>query len=90
MTKLELIKVLATETNKSQREAREFLDALQNIVYANMPNEDVKVFDGVIFTTGERKSRNGVNPHSGEAIVIPAKRVPKVRFGKLAKEAVSA
>ena len=90
MTKLELIKVLATETNKSQRETREFLDALQKIVYTNMPNEDVKVFDGVVFTTGERKSRNCVNPQSGEMMVIPAKRVPKVRFGKLAKEAASA
>ena len=86
MTKLELVKEMAAKTNKSQREIRETLNMLQDVVYDHMPNEDVVLFDGVIFTTAERKARNGRNPYTGEDMVIPAKRVPKVKFGKLAKE----
>ena len=90
MTKLELVKELAAKTNKSQREIKDVINALQDVIYTNMPYEDVTLFEGVIFSTIVRKERNGRNPYTGEDIVIPAKRVPKVRFGKLAKEAVSA
>jgi len=38
------------------------------------------------FQVRKRKARTGVNPQTGEAIEIPAKKVPKFVAGKNLKE----
>ena len=36
----------------------------------------------------KRKKRTGVNPKTGEKIIIPARKVPKFTAGKALKDAV--
>ncbi|HDX9614704.1 TPA: HU family DNA-binding protein [Bacillus toyonensis] len=36
----------------------------------------------------ERAAREGRNPHTGEALTIPASKVPAFKVGKVLKEAV--
>jgi nucleoid DNA-binding protein len=42
------------------------------------------------FQVADRKASIGRNPRTGEAVQIPASRVPKFRAGKALKEAVNA
>lgn len=41
------------------------------------------------FTVAERAARTGRNPQSGEAIELPATKVPKFKAAKALKDAVS-
>ena len=48
--------------------------------------DDVKLFDGVIFSVKDTAPRVGRNPMTGEAVNIPAKKKASVRFGKAVKD----
>ena len=42
------------------------------------------------FEVAERAAREGRNPRSGEAMTIPASKMPKFKAGKALKDAVNA
>lgn len=42
------------------------------------------------FEVRERAAREGRNPHTGEALTIPAGKTPAFKAGKALKEAVNA
>jgi DNA-binding protein HU-beta len=87
MTRLEFIKEFAETGNMTQKMARETLEVLQDVVFSHVAKgDDVKLFEGVVFTSADRSPRSGRNPQTGETIVIPARRVPKVKFGKAVKD----
>lgn len=91
MTRTEFIKEVATVTGKSQRETREFLDAMQGIVYAEMQKgEEVKVFDSVALLGKEVPERVARNPQTGDEIIVPQHLAPKAKFGKVIKELLKA
>lgn len=89
MNKTEMIKAVANETGFTQKDIKTVLDVLQNVVVATLPNEPVKLFDGLTLETVERAARAGHNPQTGEPLTIPARVVPKAKFGKVFKEAVA-
>jgi DNA-binding protein HU-beta len=62
-------------------------DIAQEVFYEALESqEDVKLFDGVIFSVKNTAPRTGRNPMTGEAIDIPAKKKASVRFGKAVKD----
>lgn len=83
MNKAQLIEKLSKKTNLPKTQAESVLDAALEIIQASVSNgEDVKLVGFGTFDRSQRKERNGRNPKTGKAIVIPATTVPRFRPGK--------
>lgn len=91
MKKLDFVKLCAAKCNLSQKDMKEVLVGVGEAIVEAMKTEDgVTPFAGMKFYTVHKDARTGRNPQTGEAIAIPAKDAPKVRFGVAVKEAVNA
>ena len=91
MTKKETIKAISEVINESQKRTAEILDGIQGVVFAEMAKEgEVKLFDGVTFVGQHKDACVKRNPATGADVQVEAKTVPKVKFGKAAKDAVNA
>jgi nucleoid DNA-binding protein len=87
ITKKELTKAIADRANITHKEAMRIFDVVQEIFYEALESqEDVKLFDGVIFTIKDSAPRTARNPRTGETISVPAKKKASVRFGKTVKD----
>jgi DNA-binding protein HU-beta len=88
MNKTELIGKVATVVG-TQKQAKEAVDCvLQAITDALTDEESVQIAGFGTFKISARKARTGRNPKTGEAIEIPASKVPKFVAGKSLKDAV--
>ena len=62
-------------------------DIVQETFYEALETQnDVKLFDGVIFTIKDTAPRIARNPMTGETVNVPAKKKASVRFGKAVKD----
>ena len=89
MTKSDLIGVMATKAGVSQAQAGKALSALLEGVKGVMKKGQKTTLVGFgTFAVSNRRARTGRNPRTGQAIMIPAMRVPKFIPGKALKAAV--
>jgi nucleoid DNA-binding protein len=95
MTKDDFAEKLGSKVDLSKAKAREVIDA----IFSTDPREGIIAIEldaGRDFTiTGfgtfgsrSRKAREGRNPRTGEAITIPAMKVPTFRAGRGLKDRV--
>ena len=90
MNKEQLVNAIAQKTTITKRDASQILDALSDtIMEAVAEGEKITLVGFGTFEPRERKERPGRNPKTGEAITIPATRVPAFSAGKLFKEKVA-
>ena len=88
MNKAELVAQVAKESELSKDAAEKAVDALfKNIERALSEQDTVRVVGFGNFQVAQRKASVGRNPRTGEAVQIPASKVPKFRAGKALKEA---
>lgn len=86
MTKSEFVKAVAETTGTTQKNVKDILAGIEEVVYSAVKNdEEVSIINGLKLSTGIRSARVGRNPSTGEAINIPEKKVPKVRVGAALK-----
>ncbi|KAA6460485.1 HU family DNA-binding protein [Bacillus thuringiensis] len=91
MKKNELIQKVAAEAELTKKDASLAVDAvLQSIQHALQNGDNVQLIGFGTFEVRERAAREGRNPHTGEALTIPAGKVPAFKAGKALKEAVKA
>lgn len=91
MNKTELIQKVAMESKLTKQQASLAVDAVfQSIQNALHNGENVQLIGFGTFEVRERAAREGRNPHTGEALTIPAGKVPVFKAGKILKEAVKA
>jgi len=89
MTKAELIDKIASGTGLSKADAARSLDStLNSIRMAMKKGQKVTLVGFGTFSVTKRKSRKGRNPRTGEAITIPAAKIPKFTAGKSLKDSV--
>lgn len=89
MNKKELVRKVAVELDMTQKVVGEVVDGVLEGITAGLQEDGRVAFTGFgSFEVKERAERNGVNPATGEAIVIPAAKVAKFKAGKLLKDAV--
>ena len=89
MNKKELIAKLAEKMGTTKKAAGEQLDVtLETIAEALVSGQDVKLTGFGTFTVVERAERNGVNPATGESIMIPASKAPKFKASSVLKNAI--
>ena len=88
MNKAQLIERLANRTKSTKADAARWLDAWIETVTKEMKHAEVRLAGFGTFTYAKRAARNGINPQTGKAIRIPARRVPKFRPAKELKNQV--
>lgn len=89
MNKTELIATTAESAGISKKDTERVLNAaIDSICAALVAGERVQLSGFGIFETKDRDARIGRNPHTKEAIEIPATRVPTFKASKSLKDAV--
>ncbi|GAB1120588.1 MAG: HU family DNA-binding protein [Shewanella algae] len=90
MNKSELMTRIAYDSDLTQKEAAAALNALTAaITHALVEGQVVALAGFGTFRVSARRARQGRNPLTGEALVIPAKAVPTFKAGKSLKEALN-
>ena len=95
MNKAELVDQLVQKTGLPLRDVRTIVDAIFDpdpnlgLIAAELKNGSKVAISGFgTFEARERKERTGRNPHTGEAVNIPATRAPAFKAGKPLKESL--
>lgn len=89
MTKSELIKRIAKETDVPVSVAAKIINAMLEAIKATLKKgQKVILTDFGTFWVGSRKARKGRNPRTGEPVKISAARTPRFRPGKALKDAL--
>ena len=83
MNKTELIAVAAENAGLTKKDTERVLNAaIDAITLALVKGEKVQLSGFGTFETKDREARVGRNPHTKEAIEIPATRVPAFKASK--------
>ena len=89
MNKAELIRSVAGKANLSRTDARAAVEAVVSTIQAAMKNGDkVSLVGFGTFSAPTRPARPGRNPQTGEAIQIPARKVPKFTPGRSLRDSI--
>ncbi len=89
MNKAELIGVVAGKANLSRSDARSAVEAMVSTIRAAMKNGGkVSLVGFGTFSAPLRPARPGRNPRTGEAIQIPARKVPKFTPGRSLRDSI--
>ena len=90
MNKTELIAVAAESAGLTKKDTERVLNAAIDAITASLlKGEKVQLSGFGTFETKEREARIGRNPHTMQAIEIPATRVPAFKASKALKDAVA-
>ena len=89
MNKTELIAAVAQSAGLTKKDTERVLNAAIDAMTAVLMNSEKVQLSGFgTFEVKEREARIGRNPHTKEAIEIPATKVPVFKPSKALKEAV--
>ena len=89
MNKAELIRSVAGKANLSRSDARAAVEAMVSTIRAAMKNGGkVSLVGFGTFSAPVRPARPGRNPKTGEAIQIPARKVPKFTPGRSLRDSI--
>ena len=90
MNKTELISATAEAAGLTKKDTERVINAaFDAITAALVKGEKVQVSGFGSFETKTREARIGRNPHTKEAIEIPATRVPGFKASKTLKDAIA-
>jgi integration host factor subunit beta len=91
MTRADLIEEVSKVAGTTLKQAEVIVEAVFNsIVHALRSSDKVEIRGFGRFDTRLRAARVGHNPATGEAIEVPAKRIPFFKPGKELKSIVNA
>lgn len=90
MNKTELIATAAENSGMTKKDTERVLNAAIDAITAALVKGDKVQLSGFgIFETKNREARIGRNPHTKEAIEIPATRVPAFKASKALKDIIA-
>ena len=90
MNKSELISLVAENSGLTRKDTERAINAALDAITASLVRgEKVQLSGFGVFETKDRESRIGRNPHTKEAIDIPATRVPSFKASKALKDNVA-
>jgi DNA-binding protein HU-beta len=89
VTKSEFVDQVADKSGLSKRDAAKAVDAFLDSVQETLQSGDSVTFTGFgKFSAQHRNARQGVNPRTGEKVMIQAATVPKFSAGSGLKNAL--
>ena len=90
MNKTELIAAVAESAGLTKKDAERVLNAaIDTITDSLVKGEKVQISGFGTFEIKDREARIGRNPHTKEAIEIPATRVPSFKASQALKDTVA-
>ena len=90
MNKTELIAITAENAGMTKKDTERMLNAaIDAITLALVKGEKVQLSGFGTFEVKDREARIGRNPHTKEAVEIPATRVPAFKASKALKDTVA-
>ena len=90
MNKTELIAIAAESAGLTKKDTERVLNAAIDAITASLlKGEKVQLSGFGTFETKDREARIGRNPHTKEAIEIPATRVPTFKASKALKDGIA-
>lgn len=90
MNRAELVDAIVKETGVSKKDTEAVLKSFMNVTEkAVKKGNPVQLIGFGTFSLSKRKARKGKNPKTGEAIKIPARKVPVFKAGKAFKDLVN-
>ena len=90
LNKQNLVEAIAKEVEMTKVDAEKALKATLNAISKELKKGGTVTLIGFgTFSVLKRKARKGKNPRTGEAIKIPARKVPKFKPGKELREVVA-
>ena len=90
MNKTELVAIAAEHAGMTKKDTERVLNAaIDAITAALVKGEKVQISGFGAFETKDREARGGRNPHTREAIEIPATRVPVFKPSKALRDNVA-
>ena len=90
MNKTELIAAAAERSGMTKKDAEQVIGAAFDVIIAQLQKgEKVQISGFGTFEVKERKERVGRNPLTGEAVQIPASKVPAFKVSSTLKEKIS-
>ena len=90
MNKTELVNAVAEKADFSKKDADEAVAAvLDSITDALAQGDKVQIVGFGTFEVRARAEKQGRNPKTGEAMIVPASNLPAFKAGKALKEAVA-
>ena len=90
MNKTELIAAVAEKTGLTKKDAERVVSATVDTIIASLVKGDKVQISGFgNFEVKAREARIGRNPHTKEAIEIPATKVPGFKASKTLKDTVA-
>ncbi len=90
MTKADLVETVAKEAEMTKKDAEQLVEIIfDSIVGTLNKGEKIELRGFGSFRVRERDARKGLNPKTGEAVIIPAKRVAYFKPGKELKELIN-
>ena len=90
MNKTELIAIAAENAGLTKKDTERILNAaLEAISQALVRGEKAQLSGFGTFETKDREARIGRNPHTKEAVEIPATRVPAFKASKALKDNIA-
>lgn len=85
-----IVKEVSTNTRIPPMQVKKIIQDLIHVVTNSLiQGETVTIPNLCVFTVQYKEERKGRNPLTGEAMMIPAKCVPKFRISKAVKKAVN-
>lgn len=89
MNKADIINKIADEIGTTKADAERAVEVIITAIEKSLKSgEEVSIAGLGIFSAKVRNARTARNPRTGEAIEVPAMRVPKFRPAKALKDAV--
>jgi len=89
MNKQELIAKVAKDADLSKSVAEKAVNTLIETIKASLKKGNKVILLGFgTFSVSKRKARKGRNPQTGEAIKIPARKVPRFTAGRGLKDSI--
>ena len=90
MNKTELVNAIAEKADFSKKDAEKAVAAvLDSITNALAQGDKVQIVGFGTFEVRARAEKQGRNPKTGEAMIVPASNLPAFKAGKALKEAVA-
>jgi|RhiMetdeSRZDD1v2_1073273.scaffolds.fasta_scaffold1285709_2 integration host factor alpha subunit len=90
MSKAEMVRRLADETDLTQAQATEVVETIFNEIKRALEQGDAVILRGFgSFHVRDKHARIGRNPKTGQEAAIPPRRVVRFKSGKFLKHAVN-
>ncbi|WP_031489192.1 HU family DNA-binding protein [Ureaplasma canigenitalium] len=90
-TRAQMIDTLSKMLLVDKKQAKKFMETYESLLLLELSTSKEARFGNLgKFKISHRAERKGVNPKTGENVIIPEKNVPKFVFTKGVKEIISA